>query len=152
MLIWMLMKHKIFKVILLIFGCFLGSCLVFRIINHQSIDTIVADYPRAIKKLHVNLPDIADVYSSYNRYGGVSGVKWSGHKITFTTPLSERTIKQLERKVQRRWNKWYRVSQQKDMLYIYARRKETYFYQCTIIDDLEGDNDCLYIEYCIDEE
>ena len=148
----MLMKHKIFKVILLIFGFFLGSCLVFRIKNHQSIDTIVADYPRAIKKLHVNLPDIADVYSYYNRYRGVSGVKWSGHKITFTTPLSERTIKQLERKAERRWNNWYRVCEQKDMLYIYTSKRDSHFFQCTIIDDLEGDNDCLYIEYCIDEE
>ena len=96
------MKLKILKAILLIFVCFLGSCLVFQNNNHQSIDTIVADYPRAIKKLHINLPDIADVYSYYNRYRGVSGWKCSGHKITFTSPLPERTIKQLERKAERR--------------------------------------------------
>lgn len=146
------MKLKILKAILLIFVCFLGSCLVFQNNNHQSIDTIVADYPRAIKKLHINLPDIADVYSYYNRYRGVSGWKCSGHKITFTSPLPERTIKQLERKAERRWNKWYRECQQKDILYIYASKKDTYLYRCTIIDDLEGDNDCLYIEYFIDEE
>ena len=152
MLIGILMKLKILKAILLIFVCFLGSCLVFQNNNHQSIDTIVADYPRAIKKLHINLPDIADVYSYYNRYRGVSGWKCSGHKITFTSPLPERTIKQLERKAERRWNKWYRECQQKDILYIYASKKDTYLYRCTIIDDLEGDNDCLYIEYFIDEE
>ena len=146
------MKLKILKAILLIFVCFLGSCLVFQNNNHQSIDTIVADYPRAIKKLHINLPDIADVYSYYNSYRGVSGWKCSGHKITFISPLLERTIKQLERKAKRRWNKWYRECQQKDILYIYASKKDTYLYRCTIIDDLEGDNDCLYIEYFIDEE
>ena len=42
------------------------------------------------------------------------------------------------------------------MLYTYRSEEswdsDVYFYQCVIVDDLEKENDYLYIEYYIDED
>ena len=42
------------------------------------------------------------------------------------------------------------------MLYTYRSEEswesDAFFYHCDIIDDLEEDNDCMYIEYYVDED
>lgn len=147
------MKLKLIKTIFIIIGCYLVYCLVFRSNYHHCT---AADYQKIINNLHVNLPDIADVDSWDNYDRGASRWDCLEHKITFSTPLSEKTIKQLERKAARSWNKWYRECRQTSMLYTYRSAKtwdsDAYFYQCVIVDDLEKDNDHLYIEYYIDED
>jgi hypothetical protein len=147
------MKVKIIKAIFIIIGCYLAYCLVFRSNHHHST---ASDYHKIIRKLHVNLPDIADVESWDNYDRGASRWDCLEHKIKFATPLSEKTIMQLDRKAARPWNKWYRECRQTSVLYTYCSEEswesDAYFYHCDIIDDLEGDNDCLYIEYCIDED
>ena len=147
------MKLKLIKTIFIIIGCYLVYCLVFRSNYHHRT---AADYQKIINKLHVNLPDIADVDSWDNYDRGASRWDCLEHSIQFATPLSKKTIKQLERKAARSWNKWYQETMQTSVLYSYRSAKiwdsEAYFYQCVIVDDLEKDNDHLYIEYYIDED
>lgn len=147
------MKRKIIRAIFIIIGCYLCYCLVFRTNYHHST---AADYQKLINKLRVNLPDIADVESWDNYDRGASRWDCLEHKITFTTPLQERTIKQLERKAARIWNKWYRECRQTSVLYTYRSEKswesDEYFYQFVIVDDLVEHNDYLYVEYYIDED
>ena len=145
--------QKIIRAIFVVIGCYLGFCLVFQCNYHHRT---AANYQRIINKLHVNLPDYADVDSWDNYDRGASRWDCLEHKITFTSPLTEKTRKQLDRKAVRSWNKWYRECRQTSILYTY-RSEETwesdaYFYHCDIIDDLEGDNDYMYIEYYIDED
>ena len=125
----------------------------------SELTTIIASQQiikKIIDNLHVKLPDIADVESWDNYDRGASRWDCLEHVITFATPLSEKTIKQLERKAARSWNKWYRECRQTSMLYTYRSEEswdsDAYFYQCVIVDDLEKENDYLYIEYYIDED
>lgn len=147
------MKLKLIKAIFIILGCYLAFCLVFRTNYHHRT---AADYQKIIDNLHVKLPDIADVESWDNYDRGASRWDCLEYVITFATPLSEKTIKQLERKAARSWNKWYRECRQTSMLYTYRSEEswdsDAYFYQCVIVDDLEKENDYLYIEYYIDED
>lgn len=147
------MKRKTIRVIFIIIGCYLAFCLVFRSNYHHRT---AADYQKIINKLHVNLPDIAEVDSWDNYDRGTSRWDCLEHKIKLATPLSEKTINQLERKAARSWNKWYRECCQTSMLYTYRSEEswesDEYFYHCDIVDDLEGDNDYMYIEYYIDED
>ena len=147
------MKLKLIKAIFIILGCYLAFCLVFRTNYHHRT---AADYQKIINKLHVNLPDVASVESCDNYDRGASRWDCLEHMITFATPLSEKTIIQLERKAARSWNKWYKECRQTSMLYTYRSEEswesDAFFYHCDIIDDLEVDNDCMYIEYYVDED
>lgn len=147
------MKLKLIKTIFIILGCYLAFCLVFRTNYHHRT---AADYQKIINTLHVNLPDIASVESCDNYDRGASRWDCLEHLITFATPLSEKTIIQLERKAARSWNKWYKECRQTSMLYTYRSKEswesDAFFYHCDIIDDLEEDNDCMYIEYYVDED
>ena len=135
------MKRKTIRVIFIIIGCYLPYCLVFRSNYHHCT---AADYQKIINKLHVNLPDIADVDSWDNYDRGASRWDCLEHKIKLVNPLSEKTINQLERKAARSWNKWYRECCQTSMVYTYRSEEswesDAYFYHCDIVDDLEGDN------------
>ena len=63
------MKRKTIRVIFIIIGCYLPYCLVFRSNYHHRT---AADYQKIINKLHVNLPEIADVDSWDNYDRGAS--------------------------------------------------------------------------------
>ena len=147
------MKLKLIKAIFIILGCYLAYCLVFRTNYHHRT---AADYQKIINKLHVNLPDVASVESCDNYDRGASRWDCLEHMISFASPLSEKTIMQLERKAARFWNKWYKECRQTSVLYTYRSEEswesDEYFYQFVIVDDLVEHNDYLYVEYYIDED
>ena len=147
------MKLKVVRSLFIVAGLIIVYCMFFRVDYHHRT---AADYERIVKKLHVDLPEVSELESSDNYDRGASRWDCLEYWVKFAGPLPQKTIKQLDRKTTRSWNKWYRDCRQSSVFYVYRSEIEwesdSYFYQCIIEDDLMEDNDSMYIEYYIDED
>ena len=147
------MVRKILKMCFWALGPILLLFLIVRCNYHHRT---ASDYERVFEKLNVCLPDVKDVEAFDNYDRGASRWDCLEYNIQFDSPLPEKTVRQLERKVRRRQGNWFKESGPTCVVYTYVSEKEwesdLFFLKCQILDDLESDKDSAYIEYYIDED